>query len=163
MRIATWNVNSLRVRLPQMLEWLARAPVHVLARNQAHRSGLSPRGVCRARLPRAARREDRDVHDPVAWAGSVHVSAPEREALRALVDLRLSDLIRRFEQPPQTFSWWDYRMLAFRRNHGLRIDLMREALATRCSGCHIDREPRRAERPCDHAPVVAEFELPGEH
>jgi exodeoxyribonuclease-3 len=103
--------------------------------------------------------EDRDVHDPVAWAGSVHVSEPERAALRTLLDLGLSDVFRRFEQPPGSYSWWDYRMLAFRRNHGLRIDLLLtdESLAAVCTACVVDREPRRAERPSDHAPVIADF------
>jgi len=106
--------------------------------------------------------EDRDVHDPAAWAGSVHVSEPERQALRAVQALGLIDLFRRFEQPPATYSWWDYRMLAFRRNHGLRIDLVlaSAALAAGCSACVIDRAPRKAERPSDHAPVIADFTLP---
>jgi exodeoxyribonuclease-3 len=103
--------------------------------------------------------EDRDVHDPAAWAGGVHVSPEERAALQRLVDGGLIDLFRRFEQPEGSYSWWDYRAGAFRRNHGLRIDLIfaRAALAARCSACRIDREPRRAERPSDHTPVVAEF------
>ena len=103
--------------------------------------------------------EDRDVHDPAAWVGSVHVSPEERAALRRLTDGGLVDLFRRFEQPEAAYSWWDYRAGAFRRNHGLRIDLIfaRAALAARCSACRIDREPRRAERPSDHTPVIAEF------
>ena len=256
MRIATWNVNSLRVRLPQVLEWLERGPVDVLAMQETKladpdfpHAEFAARGyhvqfagqktyngvALLSRVPGTeplhdipqfedlARRvlavrvgalrvinvyvpngqavdsdkyryklrwlealrvwliaelaahpqllvlgdfniapEDRDVHDPAAWAGSVHVSEPERAALRALEGLGLVDLFRRFEQPPQTFSWWDYRMLAFRRNHGLRIDLMlaSPALASTCTACRIDREPRRAERPSDHAPVIAEFALP---
>ncbi|MGH8204393.1 MAG: exodeoxyribonuclease III, partial [Steroidobacteraceae bacterium] len=77
--------------------------------------------------------EDRDVHDPAAWEGSVHVSAPEREALEKITALGLTDLFRRFEQPPKSWSWWDYRMNAFRRDMGLRIDLMlgSKALAAR--------------------------------
>jgi exodeoxyribonuclease-3 len=104
--------------------------------------------------------EDRDVHDPKAWEGQVLASVPEREALGALLSLGLVDVFRRFEQPEKSFSWWDYRMLAFRRNHGLRIDLVlaSPALAERCVGCRIDREPRRWERPSDHTPVIAEFE-----
>ncbi len=104
--------------------------------------------------------EDRDVHDPAAWEGSVHVSAPERAAYRRLLDVGLVDVFRQFEQPAQSFSWWDYRAGAFRRNHGLRIDLIlaTPGLAQRCAACRIDREPRRAERPSDHAPVIAEFE-----
>jgi exodeoxyribonuclease-3 len=103
--------------------------------------------------------EDRDVHDPVKWAGGVHVSPEERAALQRIADAGFIDLFRRFDQAEGSFSWWDYRQGAFRRNHGLRIDLIfaHAALAARCTGCHIDREPRRAERPSDHTPVIAEF------
>jgi exodeoxyribonuclease III len=256
MRIASWNVNSLRVRLPQVLEWLAGSAVDVLAMQETKlidadfpteaftalgyqvlfsgqktyngvallsRAPLAaaltdipgfadpPRRVLAATtagvrvvnlyVPNgqavdsdkyqyklrwlAALRdwlreeirqhaqlvvlgdfniapEDRDVHDPAAWAGSVHVSEPERQALRAVQALGLIDVFRRFEQPPGTYSWWDYRMLAFRRNQGLRIDLVlaSEALAGACSACVIDRAPRKAERPSDHAPVIADFSLP---
>jgi exodeoxyribonuclease-3 len=255
-RIATWNVNSLRVRLPQLLEWLPRAELDVLAMQEtklpdpdfphaelgalgyqmlssgqktyngvallsrwplseavtdipgfedparrvlaATTGGLRvvnlyvPNGQSlesdkylyklrwldalgewlREEVQRHRRLlvlgdfniapEDREVHDPAAWEGSVHVSEPERRSLRALLALGLVDLFRRFEQPPQSFSWWDYRMLAFRRNHGLRIDLMLglEELARACTACVIDRGPRRAERPSDHAPVIADFSLP---
>jgi exodeoxyribonuclease-3 len=105
--------------------------------------------------------EDRDVHDPAAWEGSVHVSGPEREALAKITALGLMDLFRRFEQPKNSWSWWDYRMNAFRRDHGLRIDLMlaSPALAARCTSCSIDRAPRAWERPSDHAPVTAEFDI----
>lgn len=104
--------------------------------------------------------EDRDVHDPAAWEGSVHVSPPERAALQRLLDAGLVDVFRRFEQAEKSYSWWDYRAAAFRRNHGLRIDLIlaSSALAKRCTGSRIDREPRRAERPSDHTPVLADFE-----
>jgi exodeoxyribonuclease-3 len=103
--------------------------------------------------------EDRDVHDPKAWEGQVHVSAPERAAWRALLELGLEDSFRLFAQPANVYSWWDYRMAAFRRNAGLRIDqiLVSAGLARRCTACVIDREPRKLERPSDHAPVVAEF------
>jgi exodeoxyribonuclease-3 len=103
--------------------------------------------------------EDRDVHDPAAWNGQVLCSAPEREAFRQLTQLGLRDAFRLFEQPDKTFSWWDYRMLGFRRNAGLRIDhiLLSQALASRCSSCAIDREVRKLERPSDHAAVVAEL------
>ncbi len=103
--------------------------------------------------------DDRDVHDPEAWAGSVLVSEPEREALRALEALGLQDTFRLFDQEPALYSWWDYRQGAFRRNLGLRIDLIlaSPALAERCVRAWIDREPRRWERPSDHAPVLAEF------
>jgi exodeoxyribonuclease-3 len=105
--------------------------------------------------------EDRDVHDPAAWEGSVHVSAPERAALADIVALGFSDLFRRFEQPGNAWSWWDYRMNAFRRDHGLRIDLLLASrpLAERCTACAIDRGPRAWERPSDHAPVTAEFDI----
>jgi exodeoxyribonuclease III len=252
-RIATWNVNSLRVRLPQLLEWLARTPLDVLAMQetkltdgdfpaadfealgyQAVASGqktyngvaLLSRSPCaalvtdipgfadparrvlaattggvrvinlyvpngqtvdsdkyryklrwlealaawlRAELAQHERLvvlgdfniapEDRDVHDPAVWAGSVHVSEPERRALRGLLELGLVDVFRRFEQPERSYSWWDYRMLAFRRNHGLRIDLLlaNTRFASDCTACVIDREPRRAERPSDHTPVIADF------
>ena len=105
--------------------------------------------------------EDRDVHDPAAWANSVLVSPPERAALQRLLDAGLVDVFRRFEQAEKSFSWWDYRAAAFRRNHGLRIDLIlaSASLAQRCLGSRIDREPRRADRPSDHTPVLAEFAL----
>ncbi len=103
--------------------------------------------------------EDRDVHDPKAWEGQVHVSGPERAAWRALLALGLKDAFRLFEQPEKIYSWWDYRMLAFRRNAGLRIDqiLVSEPLAQRCTACSVDKAPRKLERPSDHAPVIAEF------
>jgi len=103
--------------------------------------------------------EDRDVHDPKAWEGQVHVSEPERAAWRALLEPGLKDAFRLFDQPEKTFSWWDYRMRAFRRNAGLRIDqiLLSQDLAERCRGCSVDKAPRRLERPSDHAPVVAEL------
>jgi exodeoxyribonuclease-3 len=105
--------------------------------------------------------EDRDVHDPAAWKGSVHVSAPERAALAKITALGFTDLFRRFEQPERSWSWWDYRMNAFRRNHGLRIDLMLASgeLAKHCTACTIDRVPRSWERPSDHAPVTAVFDI----
>lgn len=105
--------------------------------------------------------EDRDVHDPAAWEGSVHVSEAERAALQALFDDGLVDLFRRFEQSEKSYSWWDYRAGAFRRNHGLRIDLIlaNATLAARCTACQIDREPRTFERPSDHTPVVADFDI----
>jgi exodeoxyribonuclease-3 len=253
--IATWNVNSLRVRLPQLREWLAGAAVDVIALQETklpdadfpkaeiealgyhvafsgqrtyngvavlsrqplvagevgipgfpdeqrrvlavETAGLRvidlyvPNGQAvgsdkydyklrwlaslREWLAAEARRhprlvvlgdfniapEDRDVHDPKAWEGSVHVSPAERESLRALLALGFVDVFRRFEQPEKSYSWWDYRMGGFRRNHGLRIDLIlaSDALAARCTACTIDREPRRAERPSDHTPVIASFDI----
>lgn len=101
--------------------------------------------------------EDRDVHDPELWRGQVLCSGPERERLTALLDLGLVDTFRLFDQPEKAFSWWDYRMMGFRRNHGLRIDLIlaSKALAGQCSGATIDVAPRKLEKPSDHAPVVA--------
>ena len=103
--------------------------------------------------------EDRDVHDPKAWEGQVHVSEPERMAWRALLALGLKDSFRLFEQPEKSYSWWDYRMMGFRRNAGLRIDqiLISAELERRCTAASIDKEPRKLERPSDHAPVVADF------
>ncbi len=105
--------------------------------------------------------EDRDVHDPAAWEGSVHVSVPEREALASIAALGFTDLFRRFEQPAKSYSWWDYRMGAFRRNNGLRIDLVlgSAAAAAACTACTIDRTTRGWERPSDHAPVTAAFDI----
>lgn len=253
MKLATWNVNSLKVRLPHLLDWLAAAApdvlclqelkledakfpvaeveaagyravfsgqktyngVALLARTppkdvQAGIPGFEDpqrrviaatvegvRVVCLyapngqaldsdkftyklgwyaalrdwladeiTRHPRLAvlgdmniAPEDRDVHDPKAWEGQVHVSPPERAALRALTDLGLADAFRLFEQPEKSFSWWDYRMMGFRRNAGLRIDLilLSAELAARCSACTIDKAPRRLERPSDHTPVIAEL------
>jgi len=253
MRLATWNVNSLKVRLPHLTEWLARAqPDAVCLQELKCEDGKFPRGELEAAGYRSAvfgqktyngvailsraplidvragipgfddeqRRvlaatsgdlriicvycpngqavgsekfayklrwfaalrdylaeelrlhprlavagdfnvapEDRDVHDPRAWEGQVHVSGPEREAWRALLALGLKDAFRLFEQPEKSYSWWDYRMMAFRRNAGLRIDqiLVSEALAGSCRSCAVDKEPRRLERPSDHAPVIAEF------
>ncbi len=255
MRFATWNVNSLRVRMPHLQDWLAANPVDVLAlqetklpdpdfpqaaiealglhavySGQRTYNGVAllaksePEAVVAgipgfedeqrrviaatvagvrvvdvyvpngqsvgsdkyeyklrwlaalrdylaaelARHPRLVvlgdfniAPEDRDVHDPKAWEGSVHVSEPERVALRALLATGLEDCFRRFEQPEKSFSWWDYRMMAFRRNAGLRIDLIlaSHALARNCDACHIDKAPRRLERPSDHAPVLASFDI----
>ena len=105
--------------------------------------------------------EDRDVHDPKAWEGHVLVSPPERDAFRRLIDLGFKDSFRLFEQPEKSFSWWDYRMNGFRRNLGLRIDhiLLSPGLSAGCANCTIDLEPRRHERPSDHAPVVAEIAI----
>ncbi len=105
--------------------------------------------------------EDRDVHDPAAWEGSVLVSPQEREAFRRILDLGFVDSFRLFEQEEKSFTWWDYRMNAFRRNMGLRIDhvLLSRSLAEKCSGCRVDKLPRKADRPSDHAPVIAELDV----
>lgn len=104
---------------------------------------------------------DEDVHDPAKWEGDVLVSGPERKAFGALLDLGLTDAFLLFDQPEKSFSWWDYRRLAFRRNAGLRIDhvLLSEALTGYCTACIIDKEPRRNEQPSDHTPVVATLDF----
>ena len=254
MKLATWNVNSLKVRLPQVLEWLASRQPDIVCLQETKledkafpRAELESAGYLAAfagqktyngvailsrlplgevsvgipgladeqqrllaatvagvrvvcgyfpngqsvgsekyayklrwiealtawlrdeivRHPRLALLGDyniapeaRDVHDPKAWEGQVLFSEPERTAFRALLDLGLKDAFRLFEQPDKSFSWWDYRMAAFRRNMGLRIDhiLLSAALASRCRSCSIDVEPRKLERPSDHAPVVCEIE-----
>lgn len=253
MKLATWNVNSLKVRLPHLLDWLAREQpdvvclqetkledpkfpaaelealgwrcaysgqktyngVAILSRAPAADLSLGIPGfadeqkrviaatvdgvrvVCAyvpngqsvdsdkyryklawlealtawlreelARSPDLAllgdyniAPEDRDVHDPAAWKGQVLCSEPERAAFRALQALGLKDSFRLFEQPEGAFTWWDYRMNAFKRRMGLRIDhiLLGEHLAPRCKAARIDIEPRKLERPSDHAPVIAEI------
>jgi exodeoxyribonuclease-3 len=250
MKLATWNVNSLKVRLPHLLEWLASNPVDVIClqetklqdadfpqdelRQAGYHSVFSGqktyngvailsrqpltdvqhgipgleddqkrvlaatcngvRVVCiyvpngqsvdsdkyqyklkwlaalRAWLeaelekyPRLAvlgdyniAPEDRDVYDPQAWEGSVLVSEPERAAFRSLQQLGLRDAFRLFEQAEKSYSWWDYRAMAFRRNMGLRIDHILISPALQCSACSIDKTPRKLERPSDHTPVIAE-------
>ncbi len=101
--------------------------------------------------------EDRDAHPD--WEHEIHVSVPERDAFKALLGLGLVDAFRLFEQPEKSFSWWDYRMMAFRRNFGLRIDhlLVSPPLAEKCTACVVDKTPRKLERPSDHAPVIVEF------
>ena len=257
MRIATWNVNSLKVRLPQVLDWLAANPIDVLclqetklvdekfpvaeleaAGYRALFSGqptyngvallwraasgweaqdpvvgnphfpdeqrrliaatLGGTRIISAYVPNgqavgtdkyayklrwldafatwlaeeiAARPrlvvggdyniapEDRDVHDPAAWAGQVLCSEPERERFRALLALGLHDAYRLFPQPERTFSWWDYRQLGFQKNRGLRIDhlLVTAPLRDAATACTIDRAPRKLPQPSDHAPVVVDL------
>jgi exodeoxyribonuclease III len=103
--------------------------------------------------------DDRDCHDPAAWIGQVLVSEPEREAFKQLVALGLHDSFRLFEQPEKSFSWWDYRMMGFRRNFGMRIDhiLVSDTLKAKCIACVIDKAPRKLERPSDHTPVILEL------
>ena len=100
--------------------------------------------------------EDRDCHDPAAWIGQILVSPREREMFAKITALGLHDSFRLFEQPEKSFSWWDYRMMGFRRNFGMRIDhiLVSDALKNRCESCVIDKTPRKLERPSDHTPVV---------
>jgi exodeoxyribonuclease-3 len=101
--------------------------------------------------------EPRDVHDPKRWEGKIHFSEPERAAFREVLNVGLKDAFRLFDQPENQFTWWDYRMAAFKRGWGLRIDhiLLAPQLAARCAACSIDTEPRKRERPSDHAPVIA--------
>jgi len=252
-RLATWNVNSLKVRLPHLLDWLARAKPDVVCLQETKtedrsfplaeiesagyrvaysgqktyngvailsRSPLSAelrgipdfaddakrvvavtiegaRVVClyapNGQEPGSEKYayklrwydaltswlkkevdgkvavlgdlniapEARDVHDPKRWEGKIHFSGPERAAFRALIDLGFKDAFRLFEQPEKQFSWWDYRLAAFPRGWGLRIDhiLLSPALAAHCKACRIDVEPRKLERPSDHAPVIADLKL----
>lgn len=105
--------------------------------------------------------DDADVHDPEAWREKILCSTPEREALGKILRLGFHDVFRNFDQEEKSFSWWDYRAAAFRRNMGLRIDLVlaTDRMSEACVRCYIDKSPRKNERPSDHAPVVAEFEL----
>ncbi len=260
MRIATWNINSLSVRLPQVLQWLEAHPdVHALGLQElklvdekfphaafeaqgyqavsfgqktyngvAIVSRLPMRDVVRnipghgdeqarviaatldapggplrfvnayfvngqapgsdkfaykmgwlqalqdwlrremAQHPRLAlvgdfniAPEDRDSFDPVGLAGSIHHTAEERAHFAALLGLGLTDAFRLFDQPEKTFSWWDYRMLGFQKNRGLRIDhiLVSQALRPHVTACVVDRAPRKNPQPSDHAPVVATLQL----
>jgi exodeoxyribonuclease-3 len=105
--------------------------------------------------------DDRDLWDPVGWKDKILVSPLERAAFQRLIDLGLTDTFRLFEKEPETYSWWDYRAAGFRRNHGMRIDLILSspAMTECCTASYVDVEPRKLERPSDHAPVVAEFTL----
>lgn len=104
---------------------------------------------------------DEDIYDAVAWGDGVLASIPEREAFQKILSLGLVDSFRLFEQAESSFSWWDYRMAAFRRNMGARIDhvLLSKPLALQCRGCEVDKVPRRLERPSDHAPVIASLDM----
>lgn len=105
--------------------------------------------------------EDRDVHDPIEWEGCVLVSPPERQAFAEMLGLGLYDSFRNFPQEENVFSWWDYRAAGFRRNRGLRIDhvLLSHELNAVCRDSKIDKEPRKSERPSDHAPVWVELDI----
>ena len=253
MKLATWNVNSLTVRLPQVLDWLVANPVDVLALQElkmtddkfphaafqaagfesvcfgqktyngvALISKVQAQNVVRnipgfdddlarvisadvagirvvgAYFPNGQEPgsdkfeyklawlkglrtwlrsellvhpdivlmgdynitfDDADVWDPEGMRGQIHCTDEERYDLNALVTLGLTDAHRLFAQPAKSYSWWDYRDMAFRRNRGLRIDhiLVSDALKSRVSACWIDKTPRKNERPSDHAPVVLEL------
>ena len=255
MKIATWNVNSMKVRLPHVLEWLAANSPDVLvlqeinqvteafptedlaaagyqsiASGQKTYNGVAvvsrstadepvtdfpgfddpqrrilattidgvrvidlyvPNGsevgsekyayklgwldALRGFLESEMRRHDKlvvlgdfniapadaDVYDAEKWGDAILCSPAERAALAELLSLGLTDVFRNFDQPEKTFSWWDYRAAGFRRNAGLRIDLIlaSRAMTAACTASYVDKEPRAWERPSDHAPVVAEFEL----
>lgn len=135
------------------LDWLARLKAQLQAELAAH-----PNCIVMGDFNIAP--DDRDVHAPEEWAGKVLCSEPERAALQGVLELGLVDTFRLFEQPGGIYSWWDYRAAGFRRNRGLRIDLVlaSKALAGRCTHSSVDLEPRRNERPSDHAPVVAVFD-----
>lgn len=254
MQIATWNINSLTVRLPQVLDWLATNPVdalglqelkmvdekfpfdalkeigyHAAAFGQKTYNGVAilsrtplrdvvrnipghtdeqarviaatldtPEGALRlvncyfvngqepgsekfayklqwlAALHRWIAEElhahprlvlvgdfnvapeDRDSFDPVGLKDTIHHTVEERAHFQALLTLGLTDAYRLFEQPEKSYSWWDYRMLGFQKNRGLRIDhiLVSEALRGGVTACTIDRAPRKNPQPSDHTPVV---------
>lgn len=136
------------------LDWLARVTDFIRAQMEAHSCFVALGDFNIAP-------QDRDVHDPQAWREKILCSTPERDALQNLLSIGLSDTFRLFDQPDGAFSWWDYRAGAFRRNRGLRIDLIlaSRSLAAKCTECYIDKAPRKLERPSDHTPVVAEFAL----
>ena len=105
---------------------------------------------------------DQDVYDPKAWEGQILVSEPERNALKTLLKTGLVDAFRLFDHDPKNaYSWWDYRFGAFRRNMGLRLDLIliSQPLVDYCRSCEIDKSPRKLKQPSDHTPVVATFDL----
>jgi len=105
--------------------------------------------------------EDADVHDPALWRGAIMCSDAERAAFQKLCHAGFRDTLRLHPQPPGVFTWWDYRMLAFPKNRGLRIDavLASESLARKCSAAGVDRELRKGKDPSDHAPIWADFEI----
>ena len=105
--------------------------------------------------------DDRDTYDAEGLRETIHHTTEEREHLKALLGLGLHDAFRLFEQPDKSYSWWDYREFAFRRNRGLRIDyiLVSDALKPAVQSCVIDKLPRKNERPSDHVPVVVDLSL----
>jgi exodeoxyribonuclease-3 len=134
------------------LDWLAR-----VAEFLEHEAKRHPNLVVMGDFNIAP--DDRDVHDPIAWHEQVLCSTPEREALKRLLGAGLADSFRLFNDDGGHYSWWDYRQGAFRRNLGLRIDLIlaSESLRARSTGAGIDREPRKWERASDHTPVSLEI------
>ncbi|WP_329741968.1 exodeoxyribonuclease III [Dyella sp. A6] len=136
------------------LHWLERVREFLAAELQRH-----PKLVVLGDFNIAP--DDRDVYDPVGWGEDILCSPPERAALKAITDLGLHDSFRLFEPEAGHFSWWDYRQAAFRRNMGLRIDLILigEALKPAAMAAAIDRTPRRWERPSDHTPVTLDLDI----
>lgn len=105
--------------------------------------------------------DDEDIYDPDAWKDRILCSKKERHALEEILDLGFKDSFRIFDQDKELYSWWDYRTGAFRRNRGLRIDLIlsNKALSDKCTSSYIDIMPRENERPSDHAPVISVFDI----
>jgi exodeoxyribonuclease III len=105
--------------------------------------------------------EDRDVYKPEEVGGSIMCSETERQALALIKEWGFEDAFRLHNQSAGEFSWWDYRMGAFRRNMGFRIDHIwaTKPAALTCNRAWIDKAPRKQERPSDHAPVIAEFTM----
>jgi exodeoxyribonuclease-3 len=105
--------------------------------------------------------EEIDVYDPKRWEDSVLFSDKERKAFQDMLQVGFVDCFRMLSPQEKSYSWWDYRLNAFKRNMGLRIDhiLATPPLSTSCEKCYIDKTPRNLERPSDHAPVVAEFSV----
>jgi exodeoxyribonuclease-3 len=134
------------------LDWLAKVAAFLAEEARRH-----PRIVVMGDFNIAP--DDRDVHDPAAWREQVLCSTPEREALKRVLDAGLVDSFRLFNQDGGHYSWWDYRQGAFRRNLGLRIDLILagDALRDGCRVAAIDREPRKWERASDHTPITLEL------
>lgn len=137
------------------LNWLAKLKVFLEAE-----SGRYPKIAVLGDFNIAP--EDHDVYDPEEWKGKVLCSELERASFRELLDIGFVDSFRLFEQPGNSYTWWDYRMMSFRRNRGLRIDhiLLSREMAGDCTACWVDKAPRKLERPSDHAPVMAELALP---
>ncbi len=136
------------------LDWMARVREFLAREHERHPNlvVLGDFNICP---------DDRDVYDPVAWGDAILCSPSERAALKAITELGLHDSFRLFESDPGHYSWWDYRQASFRRNIGLRIDLILigDALKPAATTAAIDREPRRWERPSDHTPVTLELDI----